>query len=110
MGVPDERKGEDSGGRGAQQGAAGSHVSPDCSKLGEARLHPLGFTLVGFLISMLWFTINKMPIVPVGYVIALLMAFWLKDLEDAILGRNYLLMRAVIYSVGTIIGLLLLLM
>ncbi len=56
---------------------------------------------------MLWFTVNRVPLVPVGYLIALLMAFWLRELEDALLGRNYLLMRAVIYSVGTIIGLLL---
>ncbi len=47
MGAPDEREAVHGEGPGAHQGVTGTRVTSECSKLGEASLHPLGFTLVG---------------------------------------------------------------
>ncbi len=48
--------------------------------------HPLGFTLLTFLLSLLWLKIQGQPVFPLGFLIAVAVAFWHKSIEDALYG------------------------
>lgn len=70
----------------------------------EISTHSVGWVIMAFLISFLWFRINNVPVFPLGFIGALIIAFWSADIDKA-LGKEPLMPYAVILSViGMIIG------
>ena len=84
---------------------AGERPARECSV--RVNTHPFGFTLLVFFISMLWFRVNGQPVFPLGYIIALLVAKWHSDIEEAIYGKSRFVEMAVVGIAGMLIGFLL---
>jgi hypothetical protein len=69
-----------------------------------ANTHTAGFIIVAFLISLLWFRLNGMPLFPVGLAGSLAVAWWSQDI-DRHFGKPSQLPVAVILSLlGAAIG------
>jgi hypothetical protein len=68
--------------------------------------HPLGFTFLTFLLSLLWLRIQGQPVFPLGFLIAVTVAFWHKSIEEAIYGRNHLTAMVLVSIFGAILGFL----
>jgi len=69
--------------------------------------HPLGFTLLAFFLSMLWFQVNSVPVFPLGLLLALLLASWHRDIERTLHGRDHFSFMLAFSLVGILFGLLL---
>jgi len=82
---------------------------------GEARQHcsvrvntpPLGFTILVFILSMLWFRVNGQPVFPIGYILGLFVARWHSDIEEAVYGRSRFIEMALVGAVGMLVGFIL---
>lgn len=60
--------------------------------------HSLGWTILSFLISFLWFKVNNVPVFPLGFIGGLVVAYWSSDIDRA-LGKESLMSISVILSV-----------
>jgi len=58
---------------------------------------------MSFLISFLWFKINNVPIFPLGFIGALIIAYWSADI-DKTLGKETLLKHSIILSTFPLYG------
>jgi hypothetical protein len=62
--------------------------------------------IMAFLVSFLWFKINNNPVFPLGFIGALIIAFWSADIDKA-LGKEPLLNYSIILAIiGMVIGLI----
>jgi len=72
--------------------------------LARINTHSLGWTILSFLISFLWFKINNVPVFPLGFVGGLVVAYWSSDIDRA-LGKQSLMGTSVMLSIlGMFIG------
>lgn len=46
-----------------------------------ANTHTIGFLVLSFLLSFLWFRVNGVGVFPLGFVGALLVAWWSQDID-----------------------------
>ncbi len=92
-----ERAPGEGGAAGGGSGACGVRVNT----------HPLGFTLVVFFLSTLWFRVNNVPVFPLGALVGLLVAVWHRDIERAVLGEDHFTWMLVFAVIGAVLGLLL---
>ena len=69
--------------------------------------HPLGFTILVFILAMLWLRVNGRPVFPLGFILALTVAYWHADIERGIYGRSRFLEMVITAVVGMIIGMML---
>lgn len=66
--------------------------------------HSLGWLVMSFLISFLWFKIGNNPVFPLGFIGALIIALWSADIDKA-LGKEPLFNYSLILSsIGMLIG------
>ncbi|NOZ88573.1 MAG: hypothetical protein GXO15_01465 [Crenarchaeota archaeon] len=89
-------------GEGEPQGEGGSGA---CGV--RVNTHPLGFTLVVFFLSTLWFRVNNVPVFPLGALVGLLVAVWHRDIERAVLGEDHFAWMLAFTFIGALLGLLL---
>ncbi|MEB3780562.1 MAG: hypothetical protein GSR85_10110 [Desulfurococcales archaeon] len=75
----------------------------DCPK---PNTHPLGFMILSFILSLFWLKINNIPVIPLGFILAILVAFWHRDIERTIYNRDYLPEMTGISILGAFIGFL----
>ena len=62
--------------------------------------------MIAIVVSLLWFRVNNVPILPVGLIMGVLLAYWSHDI-DVRLGRRSLLTPVVVLCLlATTIGFL----
>ena len=69
--------------------------------------YPLGFTFLTFYLSLFWLRIQGQPVFPLGFLVAVTVAFWHKSIEEAIYGWNHLTPMVLVSIFGAILGFLL---
>jgi hypothetical protein len=74
--------------------------------LQQVNTHSIGWVLMSFLVSFLWFNINNHPIFPLGFIGGLVITFWSSDIDKA-LGKEPLTWLSVAISIiGMFLGFL----
>ncbi len=72
----------------------------------QVNTHTYGWTILSFLVSLLWFKINNNPVFPLGFLGGLFIAFWFHDIDRA-LGKPSLLQLSVVLAIiGMVLGLI----
>ncbi len=69
--------------------------------------HTVGFTVIAFLISFLWFRINGVPLLPVGLLGGLVVAWWSQDIDRQFGKPSQFALAVALSVVGAFIGFLL---
>ncbi len=73
-------------------------------RLKNINTHSIGFMILSFFLSLLWFRINNVPVFPIGAIAAVIVASWVRDIELS-LGRKPLFTETIILvAVGTLLG------
>jgi hypothetical protein len=67
--------------------------------------HSLGWAVMSFLVSFLWFKINNVPLFPLGFFGGLIIAFWSYDTDKALRKESYLWLSIPLSAFGMVIGL-----
>jgi hypothetical protein len=66
--------------------------------------HSSGWMIMSFLVSFLWFKIDNNPIFPLGFIGALIIAFWSADIDKALRKEPLLNYSIILAIIGMIIG------
>jgi len=69
-----------------------------------ANTHTVGFLILCFLLSFLWFRINGVGVFPLGFVGGLVVAWWSQDIDRAFGKPSQFTLAVVLGLVGMFIG------
>jgi hypothetical protein len=74
----------------------------------QVNTHSLGWMVLSFLVSFLWFKINSNPVFPLGFMGGLVITFWSSDIDKALGKETYTWPSVALSVLSMLIGLFIL--
>jgi predicted nucleic acid-binding Zn ribbon protein len=71
----------------------------------QVNTHSLGWVILSFLVSFLWFKMNNSPVFPLGFVGGLIIGFWSSDIDKALGKETFMWLSVALCVLGMILGL-----
>lgn len=70
----------------------------------QINTHSYGWVIMSFLISLLWFKINNMPIFPLGFIGGLVITYWSYDIDRSLGKEPFTIYSILLSIIAMIIG------
>ncbi len=84
--------------------ASAAPFAPGLPASPSANTHSVGFLVLAVLLSFLWFRINGVGVFPLGFVGALLVAWWSQDIDRHFGKPSQFVLTLLLSLVGMFVG------